>query len=679
MKLEKIILNNFRQFKDEQTIDFADGSAGNVTVVYGENGRGKTGIFRALMYCLYGERSLSQDELSKEDKKIGLNLVNEIALKNNIGTEVQASVFISFSHDGSSYSLNRMLKALMKDNGEVIQAPGDYVEFQQVDSSGNAQPIEKDIDKVTPYIQDILNSRLRDYFLFDGERIERLTRNTKERRDEVRKGIRALLDLDAMELALSGLGKVVTDFEKEIKYKATGKLQIVASEIHDLSTALEDLQNNIDTGQEEIKRYDHRIRKLSEEIRANKDCAHLEQKRQELIQLRKDNVDEKNTLSHKMARCLNKSGQLVSEDLLIQLKQELDSLRNKGQLPPDIRQEFVQLLLDRECCICGTSLDVASHSNERKTLEEYIEKHYRPGLGKESLDLLLALNTVSGATSELNGSFSGLLSSNNKVDDEIADLDLKIRAVGDELGEGGTTIDDLITERTLLETERVEQIKQVDRDEQKVKDTEARRGVLRKEAKVLEKQEGHVQSLATKRDLVKETEVQLGNIYDHFADKVKFKLADKSTQIFAQLADDETLKDIKKIEIDNNYMLDVLNWSGQQRLGEISAGQRQIVSLSFIMALIQVAGDFEVPLFMDTPFGRLSGVHRDHLLETIPTLASQWILLATDTEFTAVEAAALRKTNSWDGIYELVKEDEGVTKIIRRDIHTFIPKRRSEY
>ena len=72
-------------------------------------------------------------------------------------------------------------------------------------------------------------------------------------------------------------------------------------------------------------------------------------------------------------------------------------------------------------------------------------------------------------------------------------------------------------------------------------------------------------------------------------------------------------------------------------------------------------------------------MHRDHLLDTIPKMASQWILLATDTEFTAIEADALRQTNAWGGIYELVKEGEGVTRIMQREVSQFIPKRRSIY
>ena len=76
MILEQITVENFRQFRGRQSLQFATGGPGkgkNVTVILGENGRGKTGLFRALMFCLYGDCSLAQDE---DVKRGELRLVN---------------------------------------------------------------------------------------------------------------------------------------------------------------------------------------------------------------------------------------------------------------------------------------------------------------------------------------------------------------------------------------------------------------------------------------------------------------------------------------------------------------------------------------------------------------------------------------------------------------------------
>lgn len=676
MKLHNIELVDFRQFMGRQTIDFATDPSKNVSVIYGENGRGKTGIFRALLFCLYGDRSLSQDELSGDQKKVGLKLVNEVTLRENLGSQVEARVAIAFSHQGKNFRIVRRIEGLMKADGEIIQNPCDHVELQKTLENGNTQPVEIESEKIIAQVQEILNSRLRDYFLFDGERIERLTRNTKERREEVRQGIRALLDLDAMELAIAGLKSLISQVEKEISHKSTGELQRVSTVIAELNAKIEALENAQELGAQELKRLEHKVNEISEQVSENEETAAKERKRQELIKNSQDLRVEKDALKKEMAGYLNRSSQLVASELVEQFKEELELRRQKGELPPSIRKEFVEKLLAEERCICGTSLG-QDHSQERECLQEFIRKHYTPGLGKESLDLLLSLNRLSSAHGGLADQFNRLLANNKRLGDEIRDLESKIKLLSDELTEGGTSIDDLIQERNQLEKDKRKLEREMDHQADDIVKANNEREDLRKRANVLEKQQSQVNSLVARRDLTQETLVELQAIYNRFAEEAKEKLAEKSTENFSRLADEETQKDIRKISIDDNYMLDVLNWTGQRRLGEISAGQRQIVSLSFIMALIQVAGNLEVPLFMDTPFGRLSGVHRDHLLDSIPKMASQWILLATDTEFTEVEANALRQTNAWGKIYELVKEKEGVTRIVERDVRQFIPKRKS--
>ena len=54
MVIKRIILENFRQFVGRQEIVFesAEFPEKNVVVVYGQNGRGKTGLFRAVLFCL---------------------------------------------------------------------------------------------------------------------------------------------------------------------------------------------------------------------------------------------------------------------------------------------------------------------------------------------------------------------------------------------------------------------------------------------------------------------------------------------------------------------------------------------------------------------------------------------------------------------------------------------------
>ena len=58
MILERLVLENFRQFKGRQEILFSDLQEHNVTVVHAENGFGKTTLLKALLWALYGRDGL---------------------------------------------------------------------------------------------------------------------------------------------------------------------------------------------------------------------------------------------------------------------------------------------------------------------------------------------------------------------------------------------------------------------------------------------------------------------------------------------------------------------------------------------------------------------------------------------------------------------------------------------
>lgn len=141
-----------------------------------------------------------------------------------------------------------------------------------------------------------------------------------------------------------------------------------------------------------------------------------------------------------------------------------------------------------------------------------------------------------------------------------------------------------------------------------------------------------------------------------------------------QIADKETLQAISRIEISDKFILDVLSPSNINILPQISSGQRQVVSISYICSLMQVAIGLEMPLLMDTPFGRLSGAPRDACLQRLPNLLTQWILLTTDTEFTIDEANALKKSGAWHKIYE-IESSGGVSKLVEKDINHWKPIR----
>lgn len=179
------------------------------------------------------------------------------------------------------------------------------------------------------------------------------------------------------------------------------------------------------------------------------------------------------------------------------------------------------------------------------------------------------------------------------------------------------------------------------------------------------------QQLIWKQDEVSKAIEAMDELIQQFEENVISELENTSTQNLRYLLDESGLMNIKQVKVLPDYSLEVVNHFGQSFLANISQGQRQVLSLSFITALAQVAGgteSLEMPLFMDTPFGRLSGKHQMNLLDFIPKVCSQWILLVTDKEFGEHEKQHFMQRGQVGKFYILESIEPGVTQIIEAPV-----------
>lgn len=72
MRIERVDLHNFRQYFGHQRLKISRHDDQNVTVIHGVNGAGKTSLFLALNWCLYGEGVDNIGQIiSKEAVRLG--------------------------------------------------------------------------------------------------------------------------------------------------------------------------------------------------------------------------------------------------------------------------------------------------------------------------------------------------------------------------------------------------------------------------------------------------------------------------------------------------------------------------------------------------------------------------------------------------------------------------------
>ena len=129
MQLNSIIVNNFRQYYGEQKIEFAKRDK-NVTIIFGENGKGKTGLFRALIFGIFGEKYINQDNKNDE-----IHLVNFNALEESNGYPVEACVTVNFTHKQKEYIIKRKVVGYKADNKITEKING--IELSIKDENGN--------------------------------------------------------------------------------------------------------------------------------------------------------------------------------------------------------------------------------------------------------------------------------------------------------------------------------------------------------------------------------------------------------------------------------------------------------------------------------------------------------------------------------------------------------------
>lgn len=194
---------------------------------------------------------------------------------------------------------------------------------------------------------------------------------------------------------------------------------------------------------------------------------------------------------------------------------------------------------------------------------------------------------------------------------------------------------------------------------------------LQQQRKVIEKEQDIRDEMSKRAALAAATSDALKSIHEEFTGETRDLIGASATRYFRELLDDEGKKTLQDVVVNSDYSIQVYDRWQKPFLANISAGQRQIMSIAFIAALAGAAAGtdiLEMPLFMDTPFGRLSHEHRRNLLENVPKWCTQWVILATDTEFGRLEAHILRATKQWTKFYVLKGVGAGSTKIETVDI-----------
>lgn len=613
MRIERVDLLNFRQYFGNQRLRFSRDDQQNVTVVHGVNGAGKTSLFLALNWCLYGEGV----------ENIGQIVSKEAVSRAQRGDSIETKVDVTFFHGGRRFTASRKLLGQKQEDGRVAEARNSTVfVLMRTPPSG----ITEHVDNPIGVINTILPVNVRTYFFFDGEKIDNFAR--PEQTLEVEHAIYQVLDLEILKRAIRHLKNAAHDLRSQLKQISTGELKELLAE----DERAREIESQLTERRETLKRENAEIQRHLEDV--NKRLRHFESVQE--LQQRYDQFTKEIEFTQQKFEESVKAIQTIVSASYIRYAAEpinaalklLEEKRQRGEIPSNIREQFIQDLLDRQVCICGRAF--AEHDNAYEHLVQLLRK-VTPTLLED--DII-----------ETSGRLRGLLDGGNK---QRADLDERVLSkvdLEDRIGQ-------LIAQRDDIERQMrgagEDEVRQLSRQRQEYTDDldankvgQGRVGLeieqIHAHIKVLERQIDHTQKsnkrarlLARKVELSQKAADKIEEAYDVFASNKRVEIEQETRRIFHFLA--WKGNHFQDVRLSEDYQLEIIDRYGLPSRPELSAGERQVLSLSFITAMAIVA-QREAPLIMDTPFGRLSSAHREAITSNLPSLIPQLILFVTDEE-----------------------------------------------
>ncbi len=642
MILRSLIVENFRQLYGRQRLTFSTDSKKNVTLIYGSNGAGKTALLNAFTWGLYGKTTPALEDPD--------NLINERAWSEaKPGQSVTARVTIEFEDDGKTYTVERAKTARKLENGHATVTKQGEPTLHVVDASGESDELANPEGAVNQ----ILPDRLHRFFFFDGERdIERLVK--PDAFAEIEDSIKTILGLEIIERSIGDLNGGRKELNKDLSAVGT-------AEDKQLTERIKNLEDQIETEKEELAQIKRNLAHLDQELddvndalAKDEEVRELQERRQEFEEAQAGCSLRITNAKQALARAIDQNGFLAfTNGLATGTLEMFDDRRARGEIPADIKLQFVQDLLEQQRCICGTPL--AEGSPEHALVEGWLEK-----AGDAAVDESWV--RVSAQAKHLFQRRDDMYAYLHETAQELADAEREHLRYEEKLSE----IDDSIKGSDSDEGRRLEErrnaLKEQIEDEKKkrmrheisIEEHENELGVAEKDLEKAKEQNEKADVARRRVTVARAAEEIFQRILKLRTEEVRSELDARVKQVYERIS----YKPYSP-SLSSDFRLRLSKTVGGEELNVAkSTGESQILSFSFVGAVAERArqrydetrqdghqanagllsfqgGIF--PIVLDAPFGTLDARYQTQVARALPQLAPQVIVFVSKEQgFNAV-------------------------------------------
>jgi DNA sulfur modification protein DndD len=634
MLLESIKLENFRQFRNE-SIDFAQGADKNVTIIIGDNGTGKTTFAQAFFWCMYGETEFS-------DK----NMLNKlVAAEMKPGQTSKVQVTLKLTHGNVSYTLIRE-QIYRKDYSNRIKGDNTVFDIAIKDANGNTTFVKKTLCEGE--VKSILPKELSKYFFFDGERIEKMSKDisTGKKATDFAEAVKGLLGLNAMYSAIQHFNpriknSVISSYESSYSANSNAKIQ--------------EYTRTIEHCKEEITRIDARLEELEsqneqatarktekvEEIKQYAEGEELQKQKEKLLQKIANIKASRAAVIKEVCKAFNSNmSAFFSTSMILRSLEFISQKDFAGKDIPFMHAKTIEYLLKQKVCICGTHLDEGSVPYNK--VMELIEFLPPQSISTTISDFKKESKRRANTRHDLYGDVRDKLAIISQQDEELIDLqdDLhaveaklsggdvrdKVRAINAEIQVCDQTIRKCRAEREQLLLKKGGYEKDASRA-----DTERRNlTLLDDKNKKIEIYKAYAERIYT----------ELQAVYTSSEAEIRTRLETTINEIFKRIYEGGL-----SLTIDEKYHISVYanDYDGDV---ETSTAQSISVIFAFITGIIKMARENRnatdenakllssepYPLVMDAPLSAFDKRRIKTVCEALPNTAEQVIIFIKDTD-----------------------------------------------
>lgn len=614
MQIERIIIENFRQFVGKQEIVFSKNSTQNVTLVMGDNGSGKTTLCQAFLWCFYGEIpgfKKKEDLLSKTRQE---------------APYTKMEVSIEMSHDGETFTMTRTHTYQYK-RQTTSRVSLNYTENGETKTESN--------EKATDHIKRILPQELSIYFFLSGEKIDSMSDEIKAgKATSFSKAVNNLLGLEYYKNAISHLKTIKKNFEsKEIPNNYTvnsiqEKLRTIHEKLNEINLEIDSKKNSRNDFSEKITDLKAKLKGISSSKKIQEEIEKLDKK------LKGSKEKQNRTIKQAIEdfagsdNSMGKAPYYFAQSIFVQIKKTLDEILTIPQqdVPEKLHADLIDWIEEHHRCICGEVIQ--DESPQHENLERY-----RKIVPPESISTLVKQEgqKILGnfrLGKDLFKTFHFACKDLNDLAESSTDLEENIDQLQEELLNSSDTSNiqeelDYYQEKDFEIQDKIEAL------------TENK---LRQETTEKKYQDEYDEALKKSKEgeFIKKCKDTTQALLDDFKQKLQEAENEKREQLTKAVkkAFQEIYGNAFSIEIDEKYGITTSTDL------EKSTGQGMCVIFAFLAGLLDVIksskdNDSQLesyPLIFDAPFSALDKERISSVCSVLPKVSSQIIIFIKNTD-----------------------------------------------